>query len=118
MEDLIRITKKVEELEREQLEVRRKLKWFRDRKRKWENIVSMRHQREIEEKKNEKPAVAFNSNPFATFANIKPVPIPSTFIWPVPATKLSFEIFQAAFAQIATKIEEDNQPEAKRQRTN
>ena len=108
MEDLIRITKKVEELERKQLEVRRNLKKYRDFKRKWENIVSIRHQREIEEKKNEKPAVAFGSNPFAssTFAS-NPFAGYTGGIFgeatkPVPFANLNFTF---------------GQPEAKRQRT-
>ena len=113
MEHLIRITKKVEELERKQLEVRRNLKKCRELKRGWEKVVAMRRQREIDEMaEKKKPAVAFNSNPFAICTDIKPLPF-TGFVWPSAVNKSSFEKYHAAFA----RIEDEIQPEAKRQRT-
>jgi hypothetical protein len=98
MDDLIRITKKIEELERKQLEVRRNLKKFRELKRRWENVVAMRRQLEIAEKEKEKPAVAFNTNPFAGYTG---------GIFGVATKPVSFADLNFTF----------HQPEAKRQRT-
>jgi hypothetical protein len=105
MDDLIRITKKIEELERKQLEVRRNLKKFRELKRRWENVVAMRRQLEIaeKEKEKEKPVVAFNTNPFAGYTG---------GIFGVATKPVSFK--PVSFADLNFTF---NQPEAKRQRT-
>lgn len=99
MEHLIRITKKVEELERKQLEVRRNLKKCRELKRGWEKVVAMRRQREIDEMaEKKKPAVAFNTNPFAGYTG---------GIFGVATKPVSFADLNFTF----------HQPDAKRQRT-